>query len=170
MIAGSRLYSPVSDPPKQTAWRSGCGQERITANLGEIGQYQTSELGVGGSNPSRCAICSARVLGACCFAPQLKCVTPSEVVTTPTRCLSSPVPRHTPVRFARSPTPLPGRPDAAGRARRGRFPAPPPVFRRRAHRERPDRHEMEGPRPAAGGASHGPATATPTGFHASQWE
>src|SRR5947209_9405448 len=56
MLAGNRVCSPLSDAPKQTAWRSGSELERMQANMGEMGQYQTSELGVGDSNPSRCAI------------------------------------------------------------------------------------------------------------------
>src|SRR5947209_7263996 len=56
MLAGNRVCSPLSDAPKQTAWRCGSELERMQANMGEMGQYQTSELGAGGSNPSRCAI------------------------------------------------------------------------------------------------------------------
>src|SRR5437588_11828649 len=56
MLAGNHDCSPLSAEPKQSAWRRGGEHERMPANLGGNGQYQTSELGVGGSNPSRCAI------------------------------------------------------------------------------------------------------------------
>src|SRR3954470_6193806 len=55
MFTGNRAYSPLSDGPKQSARGSGGEQDRTPANMGEIEQYQTSELGDGGSNPSRCA-------------------------------------------------------------------------------------------------------------------
>lgn len=51
MVAGKRVCSLLSDAPKQTARRSGSELGRMQASLGEMGQYQTSELNVAVSRP-----------------------------------------------------------------------------------------------------------------------
>ncbi len=57
MAAGPpRLFAPVSQP-RLLGCGSGGEHERIAVNMGGNARHQISELGVGGSNPSRRATC-----------------------------------------------------------------------------------------------------------------